>query len=522
MKTKKIFVACALSVCVTTVYSQNVVARSDEGIFNAMQDELDSCKKEIGSRLGEHTFFLEFTASQSRSSVVLACAENITYEEKAPSNNCKATITLTGDMVVRENAAHVTSHYDFREDGGWASLREGLRASAKQSLKSVLAETDSRKQMSPDARFVSLLPITRIEESAFSKPVPVEMMKGLCRSAMANIAESSALYDDTLCIALHQANLYRLTSEGQKTRTAERYYMVQLVVHGKNADNRDARFLFSKVYEEEQILKCLSAMEKDLSGFAKAASAACQSKDVKKEIIYEGPVLFEGEAAWSAMFKDSGWHNQMCSNVVSNRYPIGANICHQCVSLSQQNNIYSTSRHIVDADGVCVKDMQLVSNGVLVKKIGGRVVYDADVSSTGNNMFSSLVLTPSTRYSSLCALPSQTVLAVKMRQDLITEAKARGLRCAYIIRRLYGITEIVEVNTATGKETILNADVHIQNKQMTDTDEFSTERYTNVSIEGGNPLTFVGPQSVLLKNAKVNVDKPFTLENVNYVTKPKK
>lgn len=519
MKTKKVFVACALNVCVATAYSQNDVARSCEGVFNAMQNELASCEKEIESRLGSNSFFLEFTASRTCSSVVFACDNEIMCEEKSPSNSCKATITLTGDNVVKENAAQVSNHYDFKDGDNWTSLRQGLRFSAKQSLKSVLIEADNKRRISSEARFVYLPPITRIEESAFATPVPVEVMKGVCESAMSNISKYSTLYDDTLSIAMHQTDLYRLTTEGQKTRSAECYYIVNFVVHGKNSDKKDTRFLFSKVYGKDQVSKYFSEVEADLLAFANATTAACQAKKVKKEISYEGPVLFEGNSAWGAMFKDREWYNQIYSNVASNKYPIGKSICHPCVSVSQQNNAGSALRHIVDADGTCVQDVLLVSNGVLASKIGGRIVYDAGLSSTGNYIFSPLILTPATRYSSLHAFSLKTEPAMKIRQDLIEEAKAKGLSCAYIVRDLYGLSEIVEIDTATGKETVLNADAHVHDVQMSEYDEFSIEKYTKMSVEGGNPSTIVCPQSVLLKNVKIKIDKPFTFENLGYMVK---
>lgn len=520
MRKRNVFLACVICACVSASYAQNNVTRSDDGLFDAMQTEMDSEKKEIESQLAGNSFFLEFTASKSSAFSVLVYGQATKCDEGEPTYACKATLTLTGDRVVRENAAKVSQSNVFRDDDGWKSLREGLRMSAKQSLKSVIDNICDNRLNPSETRFVSLSPIVQMENSAFATPVPVDMMKSLCGKVRANIAKCSALYDDTLCIALHRSDLYRVTSEGQKTQSAECYYMVRFVAYGKNTENKDTRFVFSKEYGQDQLPRLSSEVERDLLGFVSAATAACKAKEVEKEVSYEGPVLFEGDAAWYVIFKDREWYNQMHSNAASGKYPIGKAVCHPFISISQQNDIKSVQRHVVDADGAVMQNVQLVSDGKLVNKVGGRILYDKEVGSTGNYIFSSLIMTPSTRCAMLHAVSAKTESEGKIRKDFIKEAKAKSLPYAYIIRNSYGLSELVEVNVETGEEIVLNADVRQQDVQMTENDEFSKGEGVLNTLYGGNLATYVFPRMVLLKNVKVGIKKPVAIQNLNNAFMP--
>lgn len=515
MKKRNVFLACIICASVSASYAQNHVTRSDDGLLDAMQTEMDYEKKEIESQLTGNSFFLEFTASKSRDFSVLAHGMDTKCDEGIPAYACKATITLRGDRVVRENAAQVPQSNVFRDDDSWKSLQEGLRMSTKKSIASVIDNTRDYRLNTLGARFVSLPPIMQIEESAFSTPVHVDMMKSLCGKVRANIAKCSALYDDTLCIALHQADLYRVTSEGQKTRSAECYYMVRFVAYGKNSEGRDSRFVFSKEYGQDQLQRLSSEVEKDLLGFVSAATAACQAKEVEKEISYEGPVLFEGDAAWYVVFKDHEWYNQLYTNAASGRYPMGMDVCHPLVSISQKNDMKSAHRHVVDADGTVMRNVQLVSDGKLVNKVGGRILYDKEVGSTGNYIFSSLIMNPSTRYAVLHAVSAKTESEGRIRKDFIKEAKAKSLPYAYIIRNSYGLSELVEVNVKTGEEMVLDADVRQQDVQMTEDDEFSKEECFFNTLYGGNLATYVFPRMVLMKKVKVGIKKPVAIQNLN-------
>ena len=520
MRKRNVFLACVICACVSASYAQNNVTRSDDGLVDAMQTEMDTEKKEIESQLAGNSFFLEFTASKSSAFSVLVYGQATKCDEGEPTYACKATLTLTGDRVVRENAAKVSQSNVFRDDDGWKSLREGLRMSAKQSLKSVIDNTCDNRLNPSETRFVSLSPIVQMENSAFATPVPVDMMKSLCGKVRANIAKCSALYDDTLCIALHRSDLYRVTSEGQKTQSAECYYMVRFVAYGKNTENKDTRFVFSKEYGQDQLPRLSSEVERDLLGFVSAATAACKAKEVEKEVSYEGPVLFEGDAAWYVIFKDREWYNQMHSNAASGKYPIDKAVCHPFISISQQNDIKSVQRHVVDADGAVMQNVQLVSDGKLVNKVGGRILYDKEVGSTGNYIFSSLIMTPSTRYAMLHAVSAKTESEGKIRKDFIKEAKAKSLPYAYIIRNSYGLSELVEVNVETGEEIVLNADVRQQDVQMTENDEFSKGEGVLNTLYGGNLATYVFPRMVLLKNVKVGIKKPVAIQNLNNAFMP--
>lgn len=512
MKTKKqkLMMACTLFSCMATMQAQSNAVNHETDIFTAMDTEMQIGKETIMQRLGTEPFFLEFTASQARNSFVLAQHNQLEYKEGNNSNTCKATITLTGDMVARENEAHVASHYDFKDGGNWASLREGLHASILNSLESVVSVKNNSQQNTSGTRFVSMPPVTHIEASAFSTSVPIESMKSTCMKIMKGIAKYHALHDDTLCITSHRADLYRLTSEEQKTRSSECYYIVDYITHSKNAHDKDTRFYFSKAYGEKQLTEQTSEIEKDILQYALNVTETCRAKDIEKDFSYEGPVLFEDDAAWTAIFKERFWYYQLTSNNVSYKYPVGKSICHQLVSIVQNNNMDKTMCHTTDADGIATNNILLVSNGIIKNKIGGRIIFDSNVSPSGNYIYSSLIMTPQTRYRSLHATSSKTKPAAEIRQEFIKEAKTMGLSHAYIIKKHGSLSLIAEVDVTTGKEQILNASISVKDLQTNENDEFSSEEHTITSLYGGNLSACTFPQCVLLRNISISIEKPAT------------
>jgi len=105
------------------------------------------------------------------------------------------------------------------------------------------------------------------------------------------------------------------------------------------------------------------------------------------------------------------------------------------------------------------------------------------------------------------------IVQSSINNNLIEEAKKKGLEKTYIIRSSYGFSVLVEVDITTGKETVLNASYRRKSHNMSKADEFSQECCIMEKNPSGSMSSLIFPETMLAKRVKLVIEPKVALQN---------
>lgn len=306
-------------------------------------------------------------------------------------------------------------------------------------------------------------------------------------------------------------------------RIPECYYIVEAVVYGKHKDGQMERFTYYKTYYADDFFSSSKQVKDDFSQYLKLVEESCEAGTIAGDVTYRGPVLFENSAAWSALFLSDRAQKALYSHRNSRSYPYKMNVCNPQISISQvydetnRNNLFGAYR--IDANGVQPKNVMLVKDGVLVNKLGGRILYDEKATSTGNTRISQM--NPKVEYGVLRASARSVHSAKDIRQHFLRDAKSKGLQKAYIIRPCQGLRMLFQVDVNTGKETMINGWYDVQDYKPSGSDEFSQEEFVMESLFEKPLSSFIFPQMVYAKDVCLSIKQDVSLISNTKMVAPK-
>lgn len=530
---RTLIIVCAMCTITSIVCAQPAKGLAKEKVFEVLEDEMKNTSQTVNVSLGDNPCFIDFTVSQSVFPYVMASnGVEVKRDAGKEIDKCKATVIKLGNEVFTEDSKTAFSSQIFTFEKGYDDLREKLRISVDQSVKSILREAKKKNTLDADRRFVSMPPTDYMGESFLSRSVPFEQMKELSESLSEEIAKHSELHNDTVCVTMYKSDLYRLTSEKQKILSSECYFTIDVVLHYSRSEGAETKRHVSTVHISEQALnKRREEVKKAILRHLDDIAASCHAEKVNADIEYEGPVLFEEEAVWPSLFESHAAEvSSLMSRSGKSKYGLGYKSCHPSVSISQEGGMQAYNGktllgyYAVDADGEKPRDVGLVENGRIVGKLGGRVIGDKEVSPTGNTRFSAYIMSPSPRYGVLHATVSKTQAKSDIRRLFMEEAKKKGLQKAYVMRSTYGFFVLEEVDVATSQVRVLNASCHVKSRNVSEEDKFSRETCIMETSDGAGMSSFIFPETMLLRDVRLVISPEETLRNWenNFTPKNKK
>lgn len=529
---RTLIIVCAMCTITSIVCAQPAKGLAKEKVFEVLEDEMKNTSQTVNVSLGDNPCFIDFTVSQSVFPYVMASnGVEVKREAGKETCNCKATVTMTGDGLLTEDSKTSFGSQAFTYENGYDDLREKINMSVDQSVKSLSRVAKIERNINTDRKFVSMPPTSYMGESALYRSVPFDLMKKVSEVLSKYIAKYSELVNDTVCVTMCKSDLYRLTSEGQKTFTSECYYTIYMAMYCTPSDGGRAKRHVSTVRISEQALKDrFDDVRQTVLRHVDDIASSCHAEKVSVGFEYDGPVLLEEEAVWPSLFESHAAQSALAFYMRNNKYEIGQNVCHPSVSISQVGDMsmYQGNEllgyYAADADGEKAQNVCLVENGKLKAKLAGRIIGDEGAKPTGNMRFSSSMMSPSLRYGVLQAATSATQTKAAIRRHFIEEAKKKGLKKAYIMRSYYDYFVLLEYDISAKKERVLNADCHIKARGWSEDDEFSQECYIQTISPSTSMSSLIYPETMLLKQVKLVIEPKATLRNWenNFTPKNKK
>ena len=523
MKTVKLFLCSVFILTATNLVAQNNSNESDNGtsIIQAMKDEMDDALPMVRNKIKSDSIFIDFLLSRNHH--IGVCSSDGKRAKEVPleaKGQCAALVTSYGNGVLIGQNVWNNRVQSLSYNMGETEIRKSLQNQVVAAVENLSLRMKEERAHTDYAQFRSLPPCTSIAPSVFSKRISEKQMGKICTELSKCVQNRLLLKSDTVGLTLHRTDIYRLTSEGQTMRIPECYYIVEAVVYGKHKDGQMERFTYYKTYCADDFFSSSKQVKDDFSQYLKLVEENCKVGTIAEDVTYRGPVLFENSAAWSALFLSDRAQNALYSHRNSQRYPYGMNVCNPQISIAQVNGDTTLLGYYrTDANGVQPQNVTLVKDGVLVNKLGGRILYDEQATVTGNTHISQM--NPKVEYGILRASARSVLLAKDIRQHFLRDAKLKGLQKAYIIRPCQGLRMLFQVDVNTGKETMVNGWYEVQDYKPSDRDEFSQEEFVMESLFEKPLSSFIFPQMVYAKDVCLSIKQNVPLVSNTKMVAPK-
>lgn len=526
MKAVKLFLCSVFMLFATNLVAQNNSNESDNGtsIIQAMKDEMDDALPMVRNKIKGDSIFIDFLLSRNHHIGVCASdgqrAKEVSLEAYG---QCAALVTSYGNGVLIGQNVWNNRVQSLSYNMGEKEIRKSLQNQVVAAVENLSLRKKVDSAHKGYIQFRSLPSCTSVAPSVFSKRISEKRMGKICTELSKCIKNIPLLKSDTVGLTLHRTDIYRLTSEGQTMRIPECYYIVEAVVYGKHKDGQMERFTYYKTYSADDFFSSSKQVKDDFSQYLKLVEESCEAGTIAEDVTYRGPVLFENSAAWSALFLSDRVQNALYSHRNSRSYPYEMNVCNPQISISQvydetnRNNLLGAYR--IDANGVQPKNVMLVKDGVLVNKLGGRILYDEQATFTGNTRISQMH--PKVEYGILRASAKSVLSAKDIRQHFLRDAKSKGLQKAYIIRPCQGLRMLFQVDVNTGEETMINGWYEVQDYKPSDRDEFSQEEFVMESLFERPLSSFIFPKMVYAKDVCLSIKQNVPLISNTKMVAPK-
>ena len=414
-------------------------------------------------------YYEEFLMTDARIFTVEASEGSVFYANEKPVRQFVPRILLGSDAFNSENLTAedfppacyplpFEDHRTFAKDFRVAADAEYQKALKQWKAKQALLPTQESRTL-PDRSYA---PATQTDdERTFDLPT-MNNLQHLACDVSAALAKHDFLNRSGVNIYIMQGNTYFWSSE--RTTYSRPISVIVLQIYGavelgqpssefdKVEDYEDAKTLF---FPSVDSLFSSQRIQNEIDIFANHLQEV-RDKRYESHFLYVGPILIEGEAVGqilasallegtpnllahresliSAKTNEQSFENQLDKIITSKKISVTAN---------KSDDLFDKSAFVrhekTDAEGVETQETEIIRNGELIALMGNRNVTKSTPYSNG---FQQLAIHAegcfATRGASRIDFTHKaTVSHMKLKQQLIKEAKSQGHSYAYIIRQVY-------------------------------------------------------------------------------------
>jgi hypothetical protein len=346
----------------------------------------------------------------------------------------------------------------------------------------------------------------------------------------------------------YKANIYYANSEGSKASYPSS--ILRMVINAETqADNGELFELYQTYHAlTEADLPSVEQVVKDAKLLAETLLALKMAPVF--DDVYNGPVLFEGQAACEAIRKTMFYAKN--ENLFAVRKPVtgnqGANPATQNLvtaenridkkvapegfsvwakpQLKSYNDILLVGNYPVDMDGIVPQETSLIENGILKNLLCGRTPTGKIKQPNGHVRVPLTTLNPIVVPGIIEVDYKDAVLKDELKTRLIEMAKEEGLDYALIVREMTSnmseLKKVYKVDVNTGVETLVRSAAFkgltlndlrkisgAGNKKIVLNTTAGEDIQHKMDFVNGCPATFISPDAILFKDIEVSkVNKP--------------
>jgi len=346
----------------------------------------------------------------------------------------------------------------------------------------------------------------------------------------------------------YKANIYYANSEGSKASYPSS--ILRMVINAETqADNGELFELYQTYHAlTEADLPSVEQVVKDAKLLAETLLALKVAPVF--DDVYNGPVLFEGQAACEAIRKTMFYAknenlfavrkpvtgnqgaNPATQNLVTAENRIDKKVAPEGFSVSAKpqlksyNDILLVGTYPVDMDGIVPQETSLIENGILKNLLCGRTPTGKIKQPNGHVRVPLTTLNPIVVPGIIEVDYKDAVSKDELKTRLIEMAKEEGLDYALIVREMTSnmseLKKVYKVDVNTGVETLVRSAAFkgltlndlrkisgAGNKKIVLNTTAGEDIQHKMDFVNGCPATFISPDAILFKDIEVSkVNKP--------------
>jgi len=346
----------------------------------------------------------------------------------------------------------------------------------------------------------------------------------------------------------YKANIYYSNSEGSKASYPSS--ILRMVINAETQSDNGELFELYQTYHAltEADLPSVEQVVKDAKLLAETLLALKVAPVF--DDVYNGPVLFEGQAACEAIRKTMFYAknenlfavrkpvtgnqgaNPATQNLVTAENRIDKKVAPEGFSVSAKpqlksyNDILLVGTYPVDMDGIVPQETSLIENGILKNLLCGRTPTGKIKQPNGHVRVPLTTLNPIVVPGIIEVDYKDAVSKDELKTRLIEMAKEEGLDYALIVREMTSnmseLRKVYKVDVNTGVETLVRSAAFkgltlndlrkisgAGNKKIVLNTTAGEDIQHKMDFVNGCPATFISPDAILFKDIEVSkVNKP--------------
>lgn len=341
----------------------------------------------------------------------------------------------------------------------------------------------------------------------------------------------------------YKTNIYYANSEG--TKASYPASILRMVIHAETQAANGEIFELYKVYHilAESDLPSADQSIKDAKAIAETLMAIKEAPVF--DDVYNGPVLFEGQAASEAIRKtmfyaknenlslvrkqvtgNSGG-NPASQNQLSAENRIDKKVAPEGFSVSTKPQLKSyhgiplVGSYPIDMDGIVPQETSLIENGILKNLLSGRIPTSKIKQPNGHVRMPFSTLNPIIVPGVVEVDYNDAVSMEDLKKKLIEMAKEEGLDYALIVREMTSnmseLRQVYKVDVNTGVETLVRSAAFkgltlndlrkitgAGNKKIVLNTTAGEDIQHKMDFVNGCPATFITPDALLFREIEIS------------------
>ncbi|HEY9712290.1 MAG TPA: metallopeptidase TldD-related protein, partial [Chroococcales cyanobacterium] len=433
--------------------SADASAASGDVIFEAMNDELARSMKLLKIEKHEKPYYISYRIDDD-DYLYLTATFGAISKEQSPRHRTLTVDVHVGDYHLDSgNSGHMGGWEDFFDsskmslDDNYDAIRYRLWLRTDSQYKHAIAGLESKKA-NLQQRIIKDRPDDWSKETPLVFIQPRGKLVADREQLKARIKKFSSIFKDypkiresTVSLRTGISNRYFVDNEGSKSRVFESYCSIHANATAQAADGMTIKDSMLISALDPAHLPKDDEIAAQIRSFAKNLTKSVEAKDAEQ---YEGPVLFEGDAAASLF-------SQYLSNSLCARKPsdsahsyedvaqsrVGRRILPSSVSVVDEPHYRDAKGNLtvasynVDTEGVAAQRVVLVEKGILKTLLSNRQPTQKVKSSNGHAFEGGRP-----RISNLVIQSSAAIDKDALKAKLIAMGKEDGLDYVLIVRRL--------------------------------------------------------------------------------------
>jgi hypothetical protein len=459
---KASFLLCS---AVLALSSATVLAQ-DDVVLKAMKDELSRTKTQLSLKDAEKPYYVEYRVDDATYSTVSASLGFLNSSDTLKGRTLSVQVRVGDYKFDNTNFLSVRSFGmggmmgNMRElsiDDDYVAIRRGIWLATDNAYKDAVtafsgkrAVIQNRKSNSDLEDFLRQAPTQSMSTAQalnFDKPAA----ENLAREMSAVFRSTPEVYDSEVEILVRNQYSRFINSEGTVFTRPEIFVTVQVKAHARTKDGAPLDSSFSTYGRSIDILQPAKLIEA-------TKSVAADLKLLREAATldrYNGPVLFEGEAAGAVVADVFGpalntdrfpitdepqfeaTMQQMSSQMggASLAEKLGGRVMPDFLDVIDRPQTESfqgaklMGTRKLDDEGVPTQELTVIEGGILKKMFSTRNPTPDSRESTGSKSIFGA------NSSNLFVVAKKTKTGVELRQELLRLAKARGYDYGIVVKR---------------------------------------------------------------------------------------